>query len=79
MLREEPSKKYTPLGARGRFFGLANAQDLPGGAQVLSGFHQAFRHTSNGLPAIQVDTAYTAVWKSGFLSVSQVGCDSYRC
>ncbi|KAL1411709.1 Protein argonaute [Vanrija albida] len=68
MLRQEPSQRYTALGARNRYYSLNNATELPNGALVLSGFHQAFRATSNKLPAIQIDTAYTAVWKSGLLS-----------
>lgn len=55
------------MGARGRFFGLDGAVDISGGAQVGKGFMQSFRPTQSGFPAIQLDVAHTAFFKSGNL------------
>lgn len=68
LLRDDPMTKFTPIGARGRFFGLQDQSPISGGGVVGKGFTQSFRPTSkNGLGAVQLDTAFTAFYQSGNL------------
>lgn len=68
LLRDDPMKKYTPIGARGRFFGLNDQIPISGGGVVGKGFTQSFRPTAKGaMGALQLDTAFTAFYQSGSL------------
>ncbi|KAK4686649.1 eukaryotic translation initiation factor 2C, partial [Tremellales sp. Uapishka_1] len=66
LLRDDPTNRYTPVGAQGRrFFGLEGAVPMSLGGVILKGFMQSFRFTQSGFPAIQLDTAYSAFIQSG--------------
>ncbi|ORY31025.1 putative Argonaute-like protein [Naematelia encephala] len=68
LFRQDPTDRFKAVGAQGkRFFGTENAVALPDGGQVYQGFAQSFRWTQSGLPALQLDTAYSAFVNVGML------------
>lgn len=67
LFRDDPCKKFHPMGARGKFFTMDGAVPISGGAVVAMGFYQSFRPTASGTPAIQLNNAFTAMFKSGNL------------
>lgn len=87
LLREEPTKHYTPVGAAGRrFFGMEGNVEIASGGVVCKGFMQSFRPTVSGLPAVQVCSwlsttkrlaHYPSTDRHGLLGLYQVG--SFDC
>ncbi|BEI84075.1 hypothetical protein CcaverHIS002_0406790 [Cutaneotrichosporon cavernicola] len=69
LFRDDPCKKFHPMGARGKFFTMDGAVPISGGAVVAMGFYQqvSFRPTSSNAPAIQLNSAFTAMFKPGNL------------
>ncbi|BEJ14915.1 hypothetical protein CspHIS471_0406820 [Cutaneotrichosporon sp. HIS471] len=69
LFRDDPSKKFHPMGARGKFFTMDGAEPISGGAVVAMGFYQqvSFRPASSTAPAIQLNNAFTAMFKPGNL------------
>ncbi|KAK1921573.1 eukaryotic translation initiation factor 2C 2 [Papiliotrema laurentii] len=66
LFRQDPTNRMRAIGAQGRrFFGTDGATPISGGGVVYNGFAQSFRFTSSGLPAIQLDTAYSAFVQAG--------------
>ncbi|RXK35353.1 hypothetical protein M231_07375 [Tremella mesenterica] len=71
LMRQDVSARYTPVGAQGRrFFSTEGSVPISSGCTVYKGFTQSFRPTASGLPAIQLDTAYSAFINSGPLIVN---------
>ncbi|CAD6584810.1 MAG: hypothetical protein TREMPRED_003962 [Tremellales sp. Tagirdzhanova-0007] len=68
LFRQDASLNYKPVGAQGRrFFGLEGRVPLSNGGEILLGFMQSFRFTNSGMPAMQLDTAYSAFVAPGLL------------
>lgn len=68
LFRQDVSERFKAKGAQGRrFFGTEGAVPIADGGLVYQGFMQSFRFTQTGLPAIQLDTAYSAFVKPGML------------
>lgn len=81
LLRDVPSKTYAQVGATGnRFFTLDRAVPLPQGGICCRGFTQSvsspmrptrtadnrsFRHSSSGLPLLNIDLAFSAFLAPG--------------
>lgn len=91
LFRQDPTTRYKAVGAQGRrFFTTEGAQPISNGGLVYNGFSQyvddsshplpliirSFRFTSSGLPAIQLDTAYSAFVLAGPLLVCLVAGSS---
>ncbi|KAJ9121617.1 hypothetical protein QFC22_002237 [Naganishia vaughanmartiniae] len=67
LLRQEPSTRYTPVGAaQNRFFTMQEIEVIGSGGLVGKGFMQSFR-PGLGHPGIQLDTAYSAFLQPGSL------------
>ncbi|KAJ9098337.1 hypothetical protein QFC19_006461 [Naganishia cerealis] len=65
LLRQEPSIRYTPVGAaQNRFFTMQETEVIGSGGLVGKGFMQSFR-PGIGHPGIQLDTAYSAFLQPG--------------
>lgn len=65
LLRQEPSLRYTPVGAaQNRFFTMQEIETIGSGGLVGKGFMQSFR-PGLGHPGIQLDTAYSAFLQPG--------------
>ncbi|ORX38808.1 Argonaute-like protein [Kockovaella imperatae] len=68
LFRQDPTNRFKAVGAQGRrFFTTREPSQISQGGVVYNGFLQSFRWTASGLPAIQLDTAYSAFVEAGNL------------